>query len=437
MDLIITHYSKCSPEKDRWRIVPFVSREIGKPNGPFYFGCETEIPFSFQQILDREQGGGLIRIKSLTFNRDKALWLTPDGEVLLASRSDPIGDSSRFLVGFIDLIPNPANINRPNKPIRRAIQERRGSSQIVWVNEGYLKTEIYKELYLAILDNLQQMTQATSRIQLPPGSIQWDLLASFINENQFDFCCDPYFKTVPRSRLVEIIQFGWLKSFKCVVNGRSNLYFADAILKQQHRPFKERLLEVLLTSTEDIRIGILGETAAGLEVVRILSPFPNFSKRVLASISPEHLRWWLNQDSERRFAVCDNQVATTIEDMTDEYHAKHFPPPANNILFHYTSEDRIGHFEQPIPVGFMYPVGDAEWGLMLREAFANAIIQLLNNENQWVDDAGQPSLSAELKTIGVETLPWIELRQSLGLSEGELKKSTVQTLKSEIATKVN
>ncbi|MBX3734092.1 MAG: hypothetical protein KF791_16065 [Verrucomicrobiae bacterium] len=441
--LLVTHYSSQPPEKDRWVVVPFISRYAGKADGPFFYGFESSRPYSREHIAGLVAAGKLKELpRPFPLPDEQDLWMTPDGDVYIASAKDPIGDSQRFLVqdGPKRIYEGPETKRHElSMPVRRAILERDTQPELIYSDEEYVggSESRYSILTQSIIANLCRSLGVAESSREAKGAITPENLSTYLLENSYDFCCDPYFKTGPRSRHVDIIQFGWVKSIACIANSASKAYRHD-FLKNPNLTTGERIVNTLDTSGEEILIGTIGETVAALEAHRAVLQAKRRSyggKRILTRFkSALELRGWLEVDPLRRIVICDhcvkNQMWRISKDELNDYLKRHSDelksPTAKDAQF--TSEDREMKCEAPIPVGFIYPPEDKDWQAEITKAFGSALV----SKTEWKDAPweGKPDedVSSELRDAGIEPFSLENLAQRLGVVEGyvELLKSQCQ-----------
>jgi hypothetical protein len=99
MILRVTHYFRRPPSKNGWIEAPFISRLAGASDGPYYYGFETDDPLdaTFLQELEARQ-----EVKRIDYpyriDQSRRLWISPDGDVFLASMDNPLGDPEKIPV---------------------------------------------------------------------------------------------------------------------------------------------------------------------------------------------------------------------------------------------------------------------------------------------------------------------------------------------------
>lgn len=299
------------------------------------------------------------------------------------------------------------------KPVKEAIEQRkpnsRAKSAIVYLNDQYVKGPFYNALVNKILQRLKDTNEAIL-VPVSTGKIRWDHLASFLLKNNVDFCMDPYFRTGPRGQLVNVVQYGWIKTFTCVINGESKLL--EGKLTDLGLSFRDRIIGTMESVEENLEIGVLGETAATMEVLGALYNVTNLSARIFTGTSSEHLRYWLSEFPDKRIVICDHGVADDIKQVKQKsIEAAHYP-----ILDGFNRPYISGipqltfEFSQPIPVGFVYPLHDAEWCNEIIRTFRQVLVE------NW-EDIRWRDITPELEKLGIKAFKEEDLFKYLGIKE--------------------
>src|SRR5664280_2711128 len=160
---VVTHFARQPAEPDRWVILPFVSRHLGSPAGPFFFGFETLQQFSATAILERVEIGALKELpRPYPLQTEQALWLTPEHKIYIASRRDPRGDSTRFLVATDDELATRSDrigIMETSDEVIRNIHSRKPPGLLA-VNQHYVShSGLYDDFVAAIMDKIKEDTR--------------------------------------------------------------------------------------------------------------------------------------------------------------------------------------------------------------------------------------------------------------------------------------
>ena len=425
MKFVVTHYSRQSPDADRWVILPFISRRLGDVDGPFFFGLDTLQEFNSQTILDKENTGSLKGLsRPFSLRSDQALWLTPESDIIIASRNDPANDPQKVLIAT-DIAPLDTPIGEKTfhrNWVRQKILSREPSPLVVVADDGYLVKATFRKLGKAFLNKLASNTGAKAWSRYPPGRILPSGLVSAVKAGLFDLYFDPFFQTEERAETASIVQFGWLKTFRGLINERAENLPAG-LLRDAQQPFGGRLLNFLEHSVNSVEIGTISDTAADTEVSHALGRNLNFAGRIAQQQDAWSLWSWLHTEPHLRIAIVDHPIATLVQDMKPELVAKHVPiPPAHDPNPRISSVGLTFSFRQRIPAGFMYPKSCASWGINIRASFAEAIVALGEDLHWDRTDGGAESIEADLCAIGVEAFPFLELARQLGLLEFYGKK---------------
>ncbi|MBI3334047.1 hypothetical protein HYZ97_01030 [Candidatus Pacearchaeota archaeon] len=102
VEAYVTHVSRQrNHEKDAWIIVPFLSQIQGE--SIYHFGYDVCTEFSEEEIRGWEKIGSLKRLENqVKMAENQSLWQTPTGEIFLAKRDDPIGDTDKKFITRVD-----------------------------------------------------------------------------------------------------------------------------------------------------------------------------------------------------------------------------------------------------------------------------------------------------------------------------------------------
>jgi len=301
--------------------------------------------------------------------------------------------------------------------LRKSKPEARGT--LVYLNEGYIKDSQYNNLVREVVHQLKEDNKANLHM-IPRGKIRWDYLPSYLLKNYFDFCCDPYFKTGPRSHLVNVVQFGWVESFTCVIYGESE--FLGGKLTDPTLSFQERIIGSF-ESFAGLEVGGLGETAATMELLEALHNFAEYSDKFFALTSVEQLRYFLSEFPEKRIVICDYGIAINIKRvLKDALERANFPilPGFDRAYISGPGrKDLMFEFSKPVAAGFIYPLHDAEWCEEITKAFGNVIMKNWD-EIHWRD------IRRELKGVGITAFKEEVLCKRLGLEGFYLEQKKLE-----------
>jgi len=319
------------------------------------------------------------------------------------------------------------------KPLKKVIQLRKavvGSKGVlVYVKEGYAKSKQYNTLQEKMLERLKKSYKA-SLVQIPKDFIRWDQLATMLLQNRFEFCCDPYFKTGPRSYLVDVVQFGWIETFTCVIDAESE--FLNGRLTDSALSFRDRLIGTFQSTSKNLEVGVLGDTAATMEVNDALYDVPQFGNRMFQGISSEQLRSWISEFPERRLIICDHGIANDIRNVTRrQIREKHFQLFSGfDKPFISGTRNLIFKFSSSIPVGFITPHHDEDWTRELINVFRQVILEEFNYI-RWQE------IITELEELRIKCFSEDELYKSLSISNVEIKTLEIKIEASRIKRKIS
>jgi hypothetical protein len=272
------------------------------------------------------------------------------------------------------------------KPVREAIRSRQadtGNPALVVVNGDYVQGEGYRAFVDEVVDYLKETT-GSFPLNESAEKFGWERLAIFALKNLFDFCRDPYFNRDPRDRLVDVVRFGSVDTFTAVVRTGTNL--AKGPLSVQDWSFRERLIETLQRFECDV--GILGETAAALEVVDVLSGYTRY--KAFTASSTQELREWIQADPQRRFACCDYGTASALLSKLEAQKWDWSNPATDDKRLRFP-------YKNSVPVGFLFPSTDQSWGAEIAIGFRRAL-EGEEKIKRWAQVAN------ELREVGIE--PW-------------------------------
>jgi MinD-like ATPase involved in chromosome partitioning or flagellar assembly len=274
----------------------------------------------------------------------------------------------------------------------------RCSSTLKVVSPEYLDGPTYVKLIKDVRERLCQRESLKDVDPIPPKEVRWDLLAVHLREGVLDFCEDIYYLTENRSHLTEIVQLGWCHTFTVCVRKNSKV---DRRLSEDSKEGFDKSMLRLLTETESMSVGVLGDTPAASEANRRLSPFLK-PTQLISKGSEEDLLHWLEgaeNSGEQRIAVCDHVVAEKLKSLKYQGSTKY----SSNVF----------NFAQPVPVGIVYPREDREWRREISRSIAYSLRDFLQTE-RWDAPSG-PSVAGDFRDGGIAALSYSDLRLSLML----------------------
>jgi hypothetical protein len=227
----------------------------------------------------------------------------------------------------------------------------------------------------------------------PDAGASWDLLGAQVREGVLDLCAEPYYLTATRSRLVSVVQLGWLRSLVCAMPSGSTV--AGRIARLGKRRAMLESLEGLKERERDFDVGVFGETAASSEAYAALPSWRNrrtgeggiSSRRTVEELA----NWLIASGPRERVVVCDVSVFAQLRNKAREKGSLHL----TSVQF-----ERSVH----VPVGLMYPLDDRAWRKQIAEALAWALM------GEWSLWAG---VESDFARSGIEALSPDELRIQL------------------------
>jgi hypothetical protein len=443
MKAVVTHYSRRIPDKEHWITLPIVTRRLGEGTGPYFFGLDTSGQFSAEDIQEKEASGGLKRLpRPYVLPDDKALWLTPELDVFIASETNPIADSSKILIDT-DVLPDSPEERVRQFDIKNRVRKeilRRSPQSLVVIDEGYLARPLYQKLVQNMTASLENIANAIGVSIIPKGKFRLETLPAYMNAFVFDFCRDPYFLTEERENDVDVVPFGELRSFTFAFNKQGQLPIG--FLKENEKPFAERLITFLHQTTADVEVEILGETAAAMEVMHVVRRLPALTERVTIQPDTVTLRFRLQEKPQHRIAIVDHGIARQLETMSSNLVEERYPVPLkwNTDEVFFIKADTTFSFRKPIPVGFMFQRKWPAWGLDIKTAFASALKTLWCDAPWERRSTDTSSIMEELAMIGVNAFSLHDICDSLGISEfhfSQLKEEIADALRGNDDDRVN
>jgi MinD-like ATPase involved in chromosome partitioning or flagellar assembly len=285
--------------------------------------------------------------------------------------------------------------------MKKRLRDRSGPTLKI-VTPDYVDGPTYCNFIRGVRESLCAAKSIGEVEPIPPKEVRWDLLAVHLREGVLDFCEDIYYLTENRSHLVEIVQLGWCHTFTVCVRAGSEV---EQQLRIDDVCFEECLLGLLRTS-QNMSVGVLGDTPAASEANRRLSPFLKPTQLVSKGSEKDLLEWLeeAEENGEQRIAVCDHVVADKLIN----------PPVDGGAPAHEYSQFMF-KFAQSVPVGVVYPREDREWRKEIARSIAYSLRDFLKTE--WWDEApgGGASVFADFRECGIEALSLEDLRLSLML----------------------
>ncbi len=232
--------------------------------------------------------------------------------------------------------------------------------------------------------------------------INFDLLGVQMRQGIFEFCGEAYFLTGARIQSAAVLQFGWLRTFECLVRRGTELERRLTALSQETS--LQAVIDVVFSGPDSSRveIGMLSDSSTTLEVAPHLTSYVQGER---LSIEPGHdrLSTWLLAEKEfkERIALCDHSVARRVEAITTEKTGRKDYYGSFVLQFPRTVED----VQHGIPVGFLYPREDGAWRRQISRAFSREI--------KAMGPKGWEQIRAELRAVRIETFSHNELRSYL------------------------
>lgn len=232
-------------------------------------------------------------------------------------------------------------------------------------------------------------------------NINFDLLGVQMRQGIFEFCGEAYFLTGARTQSAAVLQFGWLRTFVCLVRPRTGL--AARLGDLPSRASINLAIATIFNGTDAkrIEIGMLGDSSTTLEIAAYLTPYVQGER---LSIQPGYdaLAKWLfagEAEGKERVALCDHSVAQRINAADPKTESATY---SSFVLeFPRTSSDT----QRGIPVGFLYPREDSAWRREISRAFSRQI--------ETFREGGWEEIRNELKAVSIETFTYQEIRSYL------------------------
>ena len=298
------------------------------------------------------------------------------------------------------------------KPVEDAIRDR---GLLIYADNSYVEGSNYNYLAKEVTNYLSEEIGVSAQPSVQ--GIIWHLAIVDMNENVIDFLYDPYFVSDARSLGIDIVQFGWINTFKCLLHAESAVYERiQRIIENEKYDFKEQITRSL-NAYGSMQVGVLGDTAAASAVRKALHERSEIVGIIIPRSSVEELSVWLSKDTQNRIVICDHGIAKQMTNLTAEeiqargidVTAEEFTKSWRGVIIPTKVEFS---FDEPIRVGFAYPVFDDEWGEVIKKAVRHVILE---NLVTW------EKAKSELKDVGIITFSLEELCKSLGITELELQ----------------
>jgi hypothetical protein len=210
----------------------------------------------------------------------------------------------------------------------------------------------------------------------PDDKINWDILGFQISVGRFGFCAEPFYLTNTRSHYLDIVQFGELETFTCFISRDSELYNSDKFGiclfdNSKKTAFKKNFSEFYKKCKKHnlkFEIGVIGDHSAAIEVYRDFDfiPLDNINYQT----NKDSIWKWLVSDKtkiEYRMIICDHSVAKYLNRMA-------FQSKIYKNKFVESSKAVTFKFQEPIPVGFVFPIEDKKWRKRISQAVIDAFL---------------------------------------------------------------
>lgn len=411
MKLRVTHIKRSRPRPDHWVPLLTVTREAGALEGPFYFGFELTRPVTGAKLQDLVVSGELVTLQfPCDINQDQQVWLSPAGDVWLASATSPAVDPYRILLDSIahaDMPIFPPEFPDGFEPIGQVIARRR---VLLCADGGYLaERTLYSNFAQLVASRLMTAAGAVDISYL--RRVLWNGLATQMCQNAFDFCKDPYFAHGPRKHLIDVVQFGTVYNFACIANTK-DIDQIKGFLTATEMTVEGRFRKLLENHTSAIEVGLYTETAASNEFVRQLKDIPAILERRSDCRSEQELGDFLRAAPSQsvRLVVCDQGIARKVIDL------------ARGNQWGWDFE-KVANFSyaEPVRVGFVYPLADRAWRDCIRACLRN-FLESDNPAMPWDPGVNNDEcIRTDLKRVGIEALSLPELRATLGLADVSLR----------------
>jgi hypothetical protein len=400
LERTVTHYLLPDDDPENWVPLHFVTRDATNR----YFFAFEDVPLSKRDIEVRESDGEIERIIEWPIFEGQQLWKTPAGEIWLASTADPFDDFKRVL---LKQAPLPEIVSKKEIIVKRCYKDGASPSNafLIYVPDDFVEGKIYSEFGDFVADQLATMNAA--QILRSAGLIsKWQVLSNILAEHTVDFCGMPFYLDPTRREQFAVVQFGQLETFTAYFEQRSRILAPGTPLFQDKLETARRILESL-NHTPGLRYGILQDTAASAEVLRIFRLTPALADRLFIGSNITEMRRWIDsQDSktETRVIICDHSQAEELDQLKS--HTATLREPR---AFEHGTPRATMRFTCPLPVGFVYPRRDERWRDDIRIATAKAIEKIvLQNQNY-------EKLQEDLSPLRIQLLPQQELVDSLSI----------------------
>jgi hypothetical protein len=238
------------------------------------------------------------------------------------------------------------------------------------------------------------------------SEINFDLLAMQMREGIFDFCGEAYFLSGARTQFAAVVQFGWLRTFECIVRRENDVFRTLQAHRGTSNPAAVLAAIFKCDAGKTVEIGLLGETAATSEVAPHVTTYVQGDRLTIEPNHQQLAKWLVNAaEGKQRVVFCDHGVAERIREVIASTY---------QLSVEYTRADECpilqfsdSTFNAPrgIPVGYLYPREHASWRRQISLAFADVV-------DAW-GPTGWSKVQAELRSVHIDPFAYEDLRSYL------------------------
>ena len=348
----------------------------------------------------------------------------PDIDIDTDKRRPPEIEDRDEYVSIVDVIPH------------RHDEDGQKKGSLVTLSEGYVAGPQYARLMRGVAARLEGKLNA-SEVPMNPRFIRWDLMKAYIERKVLDLCKDPFFINDVRNQNLDVVDFGRLGCFTALASEK--LPAMSSALTDPSKETKKRLaafIDHVNSESGNPEIGILGDTAASMEVLGAFSQSPTYGKAVNCLSSEAHLFVWLLEKPMERMAICDVGVARRIRGLTEKQIEDSCLEVPSGRYSHalvsfephtdFPKHSRLRFIYSPrLHVGLVHSRRDGRWRRLLSSAFAEELVasSLSAPWDATLLPPGERSgstVSSELLEVGIEALPLPQLCESLGCRYADL-----------------
>lgn len=410
MKFFVTHFFSRPAESAGWVFVPFIARHLERDGDVFTIGLEDFGIISEEEIIQRAENNEIKPVEhEWPITEDQAVWLSPCYDVWIASKDDPIGDREKVRI-------SKGQIQYAASALEGSVKERitsrryspDGAGTGLFLDDGYVVGESYSDFLEAFMDRIEK-SQGIVWSRTSERLVRRALIDRTMIDGLLDFYCQPYF-LAPNRELLDVLPFGQVETFSCVVSERSSMY--QYLCSMTDEEAFERRLDTLIAEVPGLEIAVVRETAATSEVTSRFRREHGLLDHFRSDMeTAEQLSAWLIDDSSRKMVVCDHGVARDLCNHMEEEKGKrkgggHRRAYRSSGPFAANTETLTFRYSSPLVTGFAFPRGDERWKRTLAGALALTLISSRHTPPvfSWDPCPSESSVTTDLAGLGIKAM---------------------------------